>query len=54
MENISLVVVEAFRGYKRGDRIDDPQVVAEILGSENSNHVVKTAAAPQSAPAASE
>jgi hypothetical protein len=44
MENIALVVVEPFLQYKRGDMIEDPATVEQILASEQHNHVIKTAA----------
>ncbi|MBM2884098.1 hypothetical protein JFK97_06810 [Chromobacterium phragmitis] len=40
----ALVVRQPFGDYQRGDKITDPQKVADILAGENESHVVKTAA----------
>jgi hypothetical protein len=39
----TLVVVQPFHGHQRGDAITDPDEVAEILGGELADHVVKRA-----------
>lgn len=54
MNNIALVVVEPFLKYKRGDLIEDPDTVEQILASEQHNHVIKTVAQPKPAAAAQE
>jgi len=41
---IHLIVVQPFADYAKGDRIEDPEIVASILASANSSHVVKVAA----------
>jgi len=38
-----LIVKEPFGGYGKGDEIVDPSTVAEILESDNQQHVVKSA-----------
>ncbi len=37
---MELTVTEPFLGYKRGDVIVDPAVVADIRNSEHAHHVV--------------
>lgn len=39
-----LVVVHPFADYKRGDRIEDPAVIASVLAGENAHHCNKVAA----------
>jgi len=38
-----LVVARPFGGFSRGERIQDPKRVAEILASEHANWVVRVA-----------
>jgi hypothetical protein len=37
-----LIVVEPFKDYAKGDAIEDPQTVADVLASDQAHHVVKT------------
>jgi len=38
-----LIVKEPFGGYWKGEEIIDPAIVAEILESDNKQHVIKSA-----------
>lgn len=42
-----LIVVSPFGGYKKGDHIDDPTKVAEVLSGPNLHSVVKFFPAPE-------
>ncbi len=39
-----LVVIHPFGDYQRGDRISDPDKIAEVMESENAHHCHKAAA----------
>jgi hypothetical protein len=46
---VHLIVTAPFADYQRGERIEDPEAIAAILGCEQCHNVVKVAA-PAAAP----
>lgn len=43
MPDFVLVVTEAFGDYRRGDRIEDPNAITEVLGTPQEVHCVRAA-----------
>lgn len=41
--NFKLIAQDTFKGYKRGDIIEDPKEIAEIMDSHHESFVTKVA-----------